>query len=131
MVGYFDFAFWILLFLCHVLPPIRGQTYLDQNGYIGASKSYTPIDPIQHRCKVCLSDVVIADFGFVQGDSRGNPIYHAWGIPCLNLFLSDDSMERIVLCGYSMEQIKQIEEALLEENRDILFDHKSDVFKWN
>lgn len=47
------------------------------DGFVCASRSFTPIDPIQHACKVSLSRIVIADFCFVQGDSKGNEIPRA------------------------------------------------------
>lgn len=95
------------------------------NGFIYASRSYTPYNSIQHRCKVNLSDVVFADFCFVQGNSKGKEIRHVWDAPCLSFTLSNETIERIVLLGYSKKQIKKIEKALIEECPDILFYHNS------
>ena len=97
-----------------------------KNGHLFASPDFTPIKPIQHKCRVDLSAVIIADFGYIQGDSRGRPIFRAWDIPCLLLTLADGTIEKIVLCGYSKRQITKIENLLHEENAEILFDHHSE-----
>lgn len=79
---------------------------------ISATQCFTPIDALQHKAKILFSDVESVSFGYVQGDSKGKKIYHAWDIPCLVFTMSDNSIERIVLCGYSKKQIIEIESLL-------------------
>ena len=128
-------GFWWFLFVAPAVSYVLYATVCNRytfryisikNGYIIASPCYTPIEPIQHKCKVKLSEIVFADFGFVQGDSKGNYITRSWDTPCVALTLSNESVERIVFCGYSKAKIKEIEKALIAANSEILIDHNSD-----
>lgn len=78
-----------------------------------ATPSLTPIDPIQHRIMIDLKETVAADFLFVQGDSNGKKIYHAWDIPCLAFRTKDGELRRIILLGFSRNQLMKIEAYLL------------------
>lgn len=96
-----------------------------KNGQLRVSRSPTPIHPIQRRVQVLLEDVAFADFTFVQGDSNGKPLFRSWDTPCIALTLKDESVEHIILLGFTMKQIREMDELLHELCPNILFVHDS------
>lgn len=117
--------FGMLIFpLMLPLPPLCWATrfiYL-KNGVIKTKGVFFCIFlPIQHRVSVNLCDVEFIELKFIDGNSRGHSLgSKASNMPCLILIKKDNSIERIILFGYSNKQVSTIKQAILEENNQII-----------
>ena len=101
-----------------------------KEGRTKALPSLIPIDQIQYKVDVSLESIGSATYAYNQGDSKGNPIYRGWDIPCLRLKLQNGNEETILLLGYSLKQLDLLEKAIKIGNQNMTFtnDAKS-VFK--
>ena len=97
-----------------------------ENGRIKVTPSLSLLQPTQKRVNVAIEEIVLADFCFIQGNSEGDYIHHAWEVPCLVLTLKDGAVKRLVLWGFKHDTIKEIEETLKLCAPNLAFKHESD-----
>ena len=102
-----------------------------KNGRFMVRASFTPVEQMQHRVNVRIEDIVIINFCFIMGNSKGKRVARPDEIPCLELTLKDEKVEKIVLLGFTRRKIKEIEKCLLENNPEILVDHNASFFDNN
>lgn len=121
----FSVAFSYLLYATVAHRCIRVIVLKD--GRIKALPSLTPIDQVQYKVDEALSDVVEATYAFTDGDSHGDPVPRFYEIPTLKITLLDGRSDRILLCGYSKEQLNSLENAIKEVNPDIVFTNEPKV----
>lgn len=115
----------IIMFLFSILiPPLHwGMRFIHiKDGKIIVRRLFFALFlPIQHSVNVALSNVVFIEFRFIDGNSRGQKMGAKLAeTPCLVLIKNDESIERIILLGYSNKQVAKIKHAILEENKEIL-----------
>ena len=113
----------IILLLMLPLPPLHwAMRFIHlKDGRIKVNGLFFALfSPLQYKVNVPLNEISFIEFRFIEGNSKGGKVLHAWIVPCLILMMNDESVERIILLGYSNKQIAKIKHAILEENKEIL-----------
>ena len=110
----------VVSYVFYVIAGIFGIGHVSIGERVRCQRDWAPpFYYIQGKLDFAVKDITVIEFGHLEGNSDGIPMYRMWDLSYLFFYLSDGSTKVLYLGRYSPRQYIQIQKRLLDINPSI------------